>query len=85
MSARDPARSPCLVALGGCDDMSNQPKQKAYSPRVGPAPGSVRHRGISGQTGAGAAGDAGAARSAARSASASTARPAIRSWATATA
>ena len=26
-----------LVALGGCDDMSNQPKQKVYSPAVGPA------------------------------------------------
>ena len=26
-----------LVALGGCDDMSNQPKQKVYSPDVGPA------------------------------------------------
>ncbi|MDQ6869402.1 MAG: cytochrome c [Pseudomonadota bacterium] len=25
------------VALGGCDDMSVQPKQKAYSPLVGPA------------------------------------------------
>jgi mono/diheme cytochrome c family protein len=33
-----------LVALGGCDDMSNQAKQKAYSPDVGPAnvpPGTV--------------------------------------------
>jgi mono/diheme cytochrome c family protein len=26
-----------LVALGGCDDMTDQPKQKAYSPNVGPA------------------------------------------------
>jgi mono/diheme cytochrome c family protein len=26
-----------LMAFGGCDDMSNQPKQKAYSPDVGPA------------------------------------------------
>ena len=26
-----------LFALGGCDDMSNQPKQKVYSPDVGPA------------------------------------------------
>ena len=26
-----------LVVLGGCDDMSNQPRQKAYSPAVGPA------------------------------------------------
>ena len=26
-----------LVALGACDDMSSQPKQKAYSPAVGPA------------------------------------------------
>ena len=33
-----------LVVLGGCDDMSDQPKQKAYSPDVGPAdvpPGTV--------------------------------------------
>jgi mono/diheme cytochrome c family protein len=27
----------CLVGLAGCDDMSVQPKQKAYSPLVGPA------------------------------------------------
>lgn len=26
-----------LMALGGCDDMSVQPKQKTYSPEVGPA------------------------------------------------
>jgi len=26
-----------LVVLGGCDDMGNQPRQKAYSPAVGPA------------------------------------------------
>lgn len=26
-----------LVALEGCDDMSNQARQKAYSPNVGPA------------------------------------------------
>lgn len=26
-----------LVGLGGCDDMSDQPRQKAYSPKVGPA------------------------------------------------
>jgi mono/diheme cytochrome c family protein len=26
-----------LIILGGCDDMSTQPKQKAYSPEVGPA------------------------------------------------
>lgn len=26
-----------LVVLGGCDDMSTQPRQKAYSPAVGPA------------------------------------------------
>jgi len=26
-----------LIALGGCDDMIDQPKQKAYSPNVGPA------------------------------------------------
>jgi mono/diheme cytochrome c family protein len=26
-----------VVALGACDDMSKQPKQKAYSPAVGPA------------------------------------------------
>ncbi len=26
-----------LMMLGGCDDMSNQPKQKTYSPEVGPA------------------------------------------------
>jgi mono/diheme cytochrome c family protein len=26
-----------LLALGGCDDMSVQPKQKTYSPEVGPA------------------------------------------------
>jgi mono/diheme cytochrome c family protein len=26
-----------LVALGGCDDMSHQARQKAYSPNVGPA------------------------------------------------
>lgn len=26
-----------LVVLGGCDDMRTQPKQKAYSPNVGPA------------------------------------------------
>ncbi len=26
-----------LLALGGCDDMSNQPRQKTYSPEVGPA------------------------------------------------
>jgi mono/diheme cytochrome c family protein len=26
-----------LLILAGCDDMSNQPKQKAYSPGVGPA------------------------------------------------
>lgn len=25
------------LALGGCDDMSNQPRQKNYSPLVGPA------------------------------------------------
>ncbi|HWK49964.1 MAG TPA: cytochrome c [Steroidobacter sp.] len=29
--------APSLIALAGCDDMSNQPKQKAYSPAVGPA------------------------------------------------
>jgi mono/diheme cytochrome c family protein len=27
----------CLMALAGCNDMSTQPKQKAYSPLVGPA------------------------------------------------
>lgn len=36
-----------LVALGGCDDMSTQPKQKAYSPAVGLAkvpPGTVGYQ-----------------------------------------
>jgi mono/diheme cytochrome c family protein len=28
----------CLAFLAGCDNMDNQPKQKAYSPLVGPAP-----------------------------------------------
>ena len=27
----------CLAFLAGCDNMDNQPKQKAYSPLVGPA------------------------------------------------
>jgi mono/diheme cytochrome c family protein len=27
----------CLMALAGCNDMSTQPKQKTYSPLVGPA------------------------------------------------
>ena len=27
----------CLMLLTGCDDMSDQPKQKAYSPQAGPA------------------------------------------------
>jgi mono/diheme cytochrome c family protein len=27
----------CLAFLAGCDNMDNQPKQKAYSPQVGPA------------------------------------------------
>jgi len=27
----------CLAFLTGCDDMSDQPKQKVYSPQVGPA------------------------------------------------
>jgi hypothetical protein len=34
------------LALAGCDDMSVQPKQKAYSPLVGPAqvpPGTVEY------------------------------------------
>ncbi len=28
----------CLAFLAGCDNMDDQPKQKAYSPLVGPAP-----------------------------------------------
>ena len=28
----------CLACLTGCDNMDNQPKQKAYSPQVGPVP-----------------------------------------------
>ncbi len=35
-----------LMPLGGCDDMSVQPKQKAYSPLVGPVripPGTVEY------------------------------------------
>jgi hypothetical protein len=27
----------CLAFLAGCDNMDNQPKQKAFSPLVGPA------------------------------------------------
>lgn len=36
-----------LITLGGCDDMSTQPKQKTYSPEVGPAqlaPGTVEYQ-----------------------------------------
>ncbi len=28
-----------LLLVGACDDMTDQPKQKAYSPRAGPAAG----------------------------------------------
>jgi mono/diheme cytochrome c family protein len=28
----------CLALQVGCDDMDNQPKQRAYAPQVGPAP-----------------------------------------------
>jgi mono/diheme cytochrome c family protein len=28
----------CLALQGGCDNMDNQPRQRAYSPQVGPAP-----------------------------------------------
>jgi mono/diheme cytochrome c family protein len=28
----------CLALLTGCDNMDNQPKQKVYSPQIGPAP-----------------------------------------------
>ena len=28
----------CVAFLSGCDNMDNQPKQKVYSPQVGPAP-----------------------------------------------